>query len=115
NHFLFQTTSVDPTGANRDGRLLRYWDGFARKNSANGSLTYSVLVGGDAADEGMGIAVDGQNDAYLIGRSRSFNYPRTRGVYGEVFTQALVSTVAKLNPTATDLIYCTHLHTANTV
>lgn len=115
NDFIFQTTPVDSTGTLRDGRLLRFWDGFARKYNSTGALSYSVLVGGDAADEGFGIAVDSNNDAYLLGRSRSFNYPRTRGVFGEQFTQNLVSTVAKLNPSASDLIYCTHLRTSGTV
>jgi hypothetical protein len=115
NDFIFKTTAVDALGTLRDGRLLRYWDQFARKYNASGSLSYSVLVGGDGADDGFGIAVDALGDAYLLGRSRSFNFPRTRGVYGETFTAGLVSTVSKLNPTGTDLIYGTNLRTANTV
>jgi hypothetical protein len=74
-----------------------------------------VLIGGDGFDDGEGIAVDANGDAYVLGRSSSFNFPRTRGVYGESFTSATVSTCAKLNATASDLIYGTHLHTANIV
>lgn len=111
----FITTPVDPAGALREGRLLRYRDQFARKYSPTGSLTYSVLVGGDAFDTGNGIAVDLSGNAYLYGTSRSFNFPRTRGVFGEVFTQSYVLTVVKINPAATDLIYGTHLRTANDV
>ncbi len=114
-HFTFRTTPVDPAGTLNNGRLLRDWDGFARKYSSTGSLTYSVLVGGTGADEGWGISVDPNGDAYLVGRSTSFDYPRTHGVFGEVFTQDLQSTLAKLNPSATDFIYCTGLRTGATV
>ena len=113
--FIFQTTPVDPNGTLNSGRLLRFDDGYVRKYSANGTMQYSVLIGGDGADFGYGVAVDGNGDAYLLGISESFNYPRTRGVYGEVFTSDAVTTIAKLNPTATDLIYCTHLHTGGIV
>ena len=114
-HFIFQTTPVDPAGTLNNGRLLRDWDGFARKYSATGSLTYSVLVGGTGKDEGWGIAVDPNGDAYLVGRSTSFDYPRTHGAFNEVFTQDLQSTLVKLNPAATDVIYSTGLRTGATV
>lgn len=111
----FATTPVDSVGTLREGRLLRDFDGFVRKYNPSGNIVYSVLVGGNGADTGDGVAVDAQGNAYLLGTSQSFNYPRTRGVYGEVFTQAYVLTIAKLNPNGTDVIYSTHLHTANGV
>lgn len=112
---IFPTTAVDPAGTLNNGRLMRNWDGFARKYSSTGALTYSVLVGGTGADEGAGIAVDPNGDAYLLGVSRSFDYPRTHGVFGETFSSDTVSTIAKLNPSATNLIYCTSLNTGGVV
>lgn len=112
---VFPTTAVDPAGSLPSGNLLRSWDGFARKYSATGALTYSVFVGGTGPDEGLGIAVDPNGQAYLLGRASSFDFPRTRGVFGETFTQDTVSTIAKLNPAATNLVYGTNLRTSGTV
>lgn len=111
----FATTPVDTAGTLREGRLLRSYDGYVRKYSPSGTLVYSVLVGGNSADTGDGVAVDAQGNAYMLGTSTSFNYPRTRGVYGEVFTQSYVLTIAKLNPNGTDVIYSTNLHTGGDV
>jgi len=114
-NLLWPTTAVNTVGTLRDGRLLRYWDQYARKYNSSGAITYSVLIGGDGADEGEGIAVDKNNNAYVTGISRSFNFPRTRGVYGETFTAGDVVTISKLNTSASDLIYATHMHTSGTV
>jgi uncharacterized repeat protein (TIGR01451 family)/uncharacterized repeat protein (TIGR02543 family) len=43
--------------------------------SGNASLVYSTYLGGNQADEGYGIAVDGSGNAYVSGYSYSANFP----------------------------------------
>jgi hypothetical protein len=119
---LFRTTA----GSFEGSRLLRNTDLFIRKYNQNGGLIYSVLVGGNA-DEfvggidfdmqgvtrnvGTAIAVDSTGNAYITGTTDSFNYPRTRGVYGEVFSSSRVAVVTKLSPDGANLVYSTNLQT----
>ncbi len=123
---VFQTTPNVYQG----GRLLRNSDIFARKYSPTGSLVYSTLIGGNQDDEaggwdldlmrnvintGSAITVDSLGNAYVTGISRSFNFPRTRGVYGEVFDNSANVTVTKINQDASQLVYSTNLRTSNFV
>lgn len=121
---VFTTTS----GTFENARLVRNTDVFVRKYAPSGSLSYSVFLGGNGFDvaggyvidtnldeiqTGSAIAVDPQGNAYVTGVSTSFNFPRTRGVYGEVFTDAPTTFVTKLTPTANAIIYSTNLRTLN--
>lgn len=64
---------------------------------------------------GSCVAVDNLNNIYVTGISRSFNFPRTRGVFGEQFDQFAHVTVTKLAPDCSSLLYSTHLNSANFV
>lgn len=122
-------TSVNPLFVTSDrafenGRLLRGNDMFVRKYDTTGNMIYSVLLGGNnseaiggldytpegfSANTGSGIAVDSQGSAYIIGRTNSFNYPRTRGVFGETFNSSPVVVVTKINSDASQIVYSTNL------
>lgn len=106
---VFFTTQTNPAGNLRDGRLLRGSDAYVRKYSPTGNLIYSVLLGGNGQDAGVGVAVDTIGNAHVTGVSRSFNFPRTRDVFGEVFTSSSNIFVSKLNPDASDLLFSTHM------
>ncbi len=129
---VFQTTP----GVWAEGRLQRGNDMYVRKYLSDGSLSYSTLVGGNDTETAAGdvdqevldtflrvrepggscLAVDASGNAYVLGTSFSFNYPRTRGVYGEVFSgSATQVVVTKLNRDASALLYSTNLRTANSV
>jgi hypothetical protein len=55
-------------------------DAFVSKLSADGTtVMYSTLIGGSAFDEASGIAVDGDNNAYITGQTSSANFPATVG------------------------------------
>jgi hypothetical protein len=97
------------------GRLLRGADAFVRKYNQAGGLVYSALLGGNGDDSGHGIAVDAAGNAYLTGVARSFNFHRTRGTYGEVFTAAPTVYVTKLNQNASQILYSTNLGTTGLV
>lgn len=109
NPGVFETTA----GVFNFGRLLRGNDAYVRKYAPDGTLLYSVLVGGNNNDSSAGIAVDREGNAYITGVSTSFNFPRTRGVYGENFGPDPLVYVTKLNRDASEILYSTHLRTVN--
>lgn len=131
NPGVFQTTAGVFGGDSpvvAEGRLLRNSDIFVRKYSPTGTLIYSGLIGGDGFDGaggvdtyvtgaqravGSNIAVDRAGNAYVLGRASSFNFPRTRGVFGEVFTANVVATVTKVSADGAHILYSTHLRTSN--
>ena len=115
---------------NARGDLLRGNDIFVRKYKTNGDKGYSVVIGGNGDDAAGGlvtdvqgisintgscIAVDSNLNAYVTGVSGGYNFPRTRGVYGENFGPDAVVTVTKLNSDASALVYSTNLRTTGVV
>lgn len=77
-------------------------------------LSYGSYLGGNAFDEGRGITVDAQGNAYIVGTAASLNFPTTAGV---IKPQLLPNAnnqnwydafVTKLNPTGTALVWSTY-------
>src|SRR3989475_4382590 len=59
-----------------------FGDAFVTKVNPTGSgLVYSTYLGGIGDDQGLGIAVDGSGNAYVTGRTRSTDFPVTRGAF----------------------------------
>jgi hypothetical protein len=82
-------------------------DGFVTKLNATGSaLVYSTYIGGSGGEEGRGIAVDAQGNAYVAGRTSSPDFPTTLGVFNILGGSGFV---AKLDPTGSSLVYSTYL------
>ncbi|MBI5707859.1 MAG: SBBP repeat-containing protein [Armatimonadetes bacterium] len=104
---VFETTA----GVFANGRLLRYRDGFVKKYTPDGTLVFSTLLGGNDNDEATGVACDGADNIYITGLSRSFNFPRTRGVYGENFTAKELVFATKISADGATILYSTHLGT----
>lgn len=96
-------------------------DVFASKFNPKGALVYSTFLGGNADDEGMGIAIDAAGSAYVTGETESPSYPTTRGAFstkctpldahlpvgliclgGDVF-------VTKLSPDGLSIVYSTFI------
>lgn len=75
---------------------------IAKLNPAGSSLIYSTLLGGSSGDVGYGIAVDDVGNVLATGLALSSNFPTTPALFA---TPAAPGFVAKLNPTATELIY----------
>ncbi len=84
-------------------------DAFVAKLSADGaSLVYCGYIGGAGWDEGIGIALDGAGNAYIVGDTLSGDLPVTPGsvlTYGgdrDAF-------VAKVKADGTALVYCGYI------
>jgi hypothetical protein len=57
------------------------FDAFVTKLNASGSaLRYSTFLGGSSIDDGLGIAVRGDN-AFVTGSTLSVDYPTTPGAF----------------------------------
>jgi hypothetical protein len=87
-------------------------DVFVTKLSSSGSsLIYSTYLGGGDEDGGTGIAVDGNGNAYVTGRTSSSDFPTSnpyqtaQGGYDVI--------VAKLSSSGIHLIYGTYLGGGN--
>jgi len=86
------------------------FDAFIAKFNADGSaLEYSTYFGGNNSDQGFGIAVDENGNAYASGQTSSANMPTVNALqptYGGGGTDAFVM---KLDPTGTQLLFSTFL------
>ena len=87
------------------------WDAFVAKlNPAGSALEYATFLGGNDADVGDGIAVDGGGAAYVTGVTCSSNFPTTPGAYDTTYNGGNSDAfVAKLNPAGSALAYATFL------
>jgi hypothetical protein len=88
-------------------------EAFVTKVDPSGStLVYSTYLGGARNDEGYGIAVDADGNAYAIGKTASTDFPTTAGAFRATKPGRNTDDdvyVTKLNPTGTALVYSTYL------
>jgi PKD repeat protein len=71
-------------------------------------LVYSTYLGGSGSDVGNAIAVDGQGNAFITGKTSSTDFPTTTGLRSYAGGDSDVF-VTKLNAAGTALIYSTYL------
>jgi hypothetical protein len=86
-------------------------DAFVTKiNPAGTGIVYSTFLGGTGGEIGLGIAVDGEGNAYLTGNTDSTTFP---GVSGSSIQPAngggFDAFVTKINPAGTAIVYSTFL------
>src|SRR5712672_1576210 len=86
------------------------FDAFVTKFDSTGSaLLYSTYLGGSDDDQGLGIAVDTNGNAYVTGSTKSANFPTTAGAFQPTYGGVTDAFVTKLDPTGSALIYSTYL------
>ena len=88
------------------------FDAFVTKLDPTGSaLVYSTYLGGSEVDFGTRIALskDGSNQAYIVGNTRSPNFPTTPGAFDTTANGEFDVFVARLNASGSALIYSTFL------
>lgn len=108
---VFQTTPNVWT----NGRLLRNSDSFIVKLAANGNTLFSGVLGGSIDERGRAVTVDQFGNIYLTGITNSFDYPRTRGVYGELFSASNNVFVTKINSQGNQIIWSTNIRSTGPV
>ncbi len=86
-------------------------DAFVIALDRNGGLIYSTHLGTDAA--GARIAVDSNGEAFVVGTTRSANFPTTPGTFQSQYPGSigapLVGFVTKFNPDGTGLVFSTFM------
>jgi uncharacterized protein (TIGR03437 family) len=84
-------------------------DGFIVKLDLTGArLIYSTYLGGQRADAGRGIAVDGFGNAYVTGYTISSDFP-LKNPLQPVYGSASDAFITKLNAQGTAFVYSTYL------
>jgi hypothetical protein len=84
-----------------------YRDAFVARLNPDGTLGYCGHIGGEDNDSGLGIAVDGAGNAYVIGTTASpeTTFPVREGP-DVTWNGSADDFVAKVNPAGTGLVYC---------
>src|SRR5205085_6672111 len=72
-------------------------------------LSYSTFLGGSNSDEGRSITVDASGNAYVSGRTYSFNFPVSIDGYDSTYANGADVFVTKMNAEGTALVYSTYL------
>jgi len=103
------TTAGTPIQPANKGR----YDGFAAELSYSAgtsklSLAYSTYLGGSGDDSAEGIALDGARNAYVVGTTRSADYPVTAGVLQSINAGNTDAFVTKLSAAGTAISYSTY-------
>jgi hypothetical protein len=71
---------------------------------------YSTYIGGSDIDAGIGIAVDGNGNAYVTGETRSGNYDVTASAFQKMYGGGYFDVfVTKLNANGNNLVYSTYI------
>ncbi len=85
-------------------------DMFVTKlNPAGSALTYSTFLGGTQVDNGQSITVDAGGNAYALGFTSSTDFPTTAGAFDRTLGGTFDTTLTKLNPAGSGLVYSTYL------
>jgi hypothetical protein len=71
-------------------------------------LSYSTYLGGSDLDEGAGIALDSDGNAWVTGGTASLDFP-LKNPFQRTFGGTVDAFVAKLNSTGSDLLFSTYL------
>ena len=101
--------TVIPVQAPLGGGVLG-GDAFVTKlNPAGSALEYSTYLGGSLFDRGNGIDVDAAGKAYVVGQTRSSDFPITGGAAQTVFGGESDAFVTMVNATGSALDYSTYL------
>ncbi len=83
---------------------------FDTTSSGPASLLYSTYLGGSDRDFGLGLALDGADNIYVTGYTKSADFP-TQNAYQDTNAHPGVDDVfvTKFNATGTNLLYSTYL------
>ncbi|MEW5980597.1 MAG: SBBP repeat-containing protein, partial [Acidobacteriota bacterium] len=85
-------------------------DAFVAKLSSSGdSLIYSSYLGGTGSDESSSIAVDSSGNAFVVGGTRSTNFPTSSSAFQRSLAGNQDAFVSKINASGTTILFSTYL------
>lgn len=100
----FPTTSGSYDETYNGGTL----DGYIVKLNQSGTgLEFSTFLGGISDDVIRDITLDNNDNVYVVGTTKSSDFPVTPGVYDETYCDYEDGFIAKLNPTGSSLALST--------
>lgn len=107
----FGFPTKNPLQGNQPGH-----DAFVTKFFADGAgVFYSTYLGGNSdAEAGTAIGIDRDGNAYVVGNTRSTNFPVTPGAFQQSLRGTRDGFISKLNPTGSQLVYSTLLGGSST-
>jgi len=82
---------------------------FVAKLSRDGQILWASYLSGSGADAALGIAVDANGSAYVLGYSYSPDFPTTPGAYQTAAPLSNRAFIAKFTPDGSSLAYSTFL------
>ncbi|MFN0110614.1 MAG: SBBP repeat-containing protein [Blastocatellia bacterium] len=95
---------------NRGGKF----DAFITKINPTGSaIVYSTYLGGSGEDQGRGIAVNANGEAFIAGITNSLDFNTRNALQGTISGLAEDAFVTKVNAEGTDLLFSTYLGGSN--
>ncbi len=62
---------------------------FTKLNAGGCSLGYSTYLGGSMSDQGLALALDSSDNAYIAGSASSLDFPTTAGAFQATFPSAV--------------------------
>lgn len=72
-------------------------------------LTYSTFIAGSDADFGKDVDIDDEGNVYVVGMTRSNDFPNTTGAISNSLSDVRDMVVSKLDPTLSTLLFSTYL------
>lgn len=107
------TTSYDFPTKNAYMGISAFFSAFVTKfTPAGNELIYSTYISGGGMDQAMGIALDSDNNVYIVGGTYSPDFP-TINAYQPTIAGDGDSFIAKLNISGSELLYSTFLGGTN--
>ncbi|WP_371804301.1 SBBP repeat-containing protein [Candidatus Lokiarchaeum ossiferum] len=88
-------------------------DCFLVKISPDASkIIFSTYIGGSAHDEARFVAVDPNGYIYVVGQTKSTNFPITSNAYDQTFNGITDVFICKINPDGMTMSYSTYIGTS---
>jgi len=85
-------------------------DAFVLKLNPDGSaLSYSTLIGGTGFDEAYDLALDANNDVFVVGQTNSATFPTTASAFQTTYGGMADAFLAHLDSTGATLMYSSFL------